>query len=299
MRFAIDYRSLNAAIHADSYTLPKVEEALSSLHGSKFFSSLDMKEAFWSVPLAEHCKQYTAFQTPDGLYQYRRMPMGLKTASAIFSRYVDRMLGDTKFTNVLAYIDDLICFAETEQEHLNALRKIFGRLSQFNMTLGAKKCFLFSDSVGFLGHVVDSEGVKPDDAKVKAIRALDIDKIDTCSKMLSALGLMAYYRKFIPNYSKTEKPLRLRTVSPPSAWHKVDGSVPYTTEERKAFNTIRDALIDDPVLAHPDWSVPYELHCDACKFGLGATICQRINGVEHVVSYASRGLTATEINYSI
>ena len=115
MCFAVDYRALNGNIEADSYTLPKVEEALSSLHGAKFFSSLDMKEAFWSVPLAEHCKQYTAFQTPDGLMQYRRMPMGLKTASVVFTRYVDHMIGELKFTNVLAYIDDLLIFSKTAE----------------------------------------------------------------------------------------------------------------------------------------------------------------------------------------
>ena len=297
MRFAIDYRRLNAAIDADSYTLPKIDEALTSLHGNTFFSSLDMKEAFWSVPLAEHCKQYTAFQTPDGLMQYRRMPMGLKTASAVFSRYVDHMLGDIKFINVLAYIDDLLIFARTAEEHLDVLGRVFAKLRQFNMTLGAKKCSLFAPSVGFLGHVVSKEGVRTDPKKIKAVEALQLP--DSKQSLSSALGLMAYYRKFIDGYSKVEKPLRDKLNLPPPAWRKVDGKVPYSDKEKEAFFKIRGALSREPILGHPDWSQPFELHTDACKEGLGAVLCQRIDGKERVISYASRCITSAEANYSV
>jgi len=164
IRFAIDYRALNKHIDTDAYTLPNVDEALASLHGCTFFSALDMKEAFWSVPLAEHAKEYTAFQTPDGLMQHRRMPMGLKTASAVFCRYVDRMLGPMKWTQVLAYVDDLLVFGKTTaEEHLATLDKLFTQLGHYNMTLGAGKCVLFSDTLHFLGHIVDKDGVRPDE----------------------------------------------------------------------------------------------------------------------------------------
>ena len=105
------------------------------------------------------------------------------------------MLGEMKFTNVLAYIDDLLIFAKTEEDHLEMLGQLFGRLAQFNMTLGAKKCSLFAESVAFLGHVVDREGVKPDESKTKAIRALSLDKMQSKQQLESALGLMSYYRK--------------------------------------------------------------------------------------------------------
>ena len=121
VRFAIDYRALNKEIDADAYTLPNVAEALSSLHGCKQFSAVDMKEAFWSIPLAERVREYTAFQTPDGLMQYRRMPMGLKTASAVFCRHVDKMLGAMKWTKVLAYVDDLLVFGKSNFENESLL----------------------------------------------------------------------------------------------------------------------------------------------------------------------------------
>jgi hypothetical protein len=121
-----------------------------------------MKEAFWSVPLDEESKAYTAFQTPDGLMQYRRMPMGLKTASAVFCRYVDRMLGSMKWTSVLAYVDDLLIFGKTFHEHLNCIDQLLGRLAKYNMTLGAKKCTFFASSVAFLGLHFGVEGAVVD-----------------------------------------------------------------------------------------------------------------------------------------
>ena len=297
MRFAVDYRALNGHIASDSYTLPKVEEALSSLHGAKYFSSLDMKEAFWSVPLAEHCKQYTAFQTPDGLMQYRRMPMGLKTASAVFARYVDHMIGEMKFTNVLAYIDDLLIFSKTAAEHLSILKRVFKTLRKFNMTLGAPKCTLFAPSVAFLGHVVDEQGVHTDPNKVKAIREMPLPQ--TKKQMMSALGLMSYYRKFVRGYSGVEEPLRAK-VARPEAWRKKGGAVQYTDEEMTAWTKLRQALMEEPILAHPDWSRPFELHCDGGQQeGLGAVLCQRIDGQERVISFASRSIAAAEMNYSV
>ena len=250
------------------------------------------------MPLAEHCKQYTAFQTPDGLMQYRRMPMGLKTASAVFARYVDHMIGELKFINILAYIDDLLIFSKTAEEHLNTLTRIFKTLQSFNMTLGAKKCTLFAPSVSFLGHVVDEHGIHTDPNKIKAIR--DMPLPDTRKKMMSALGLLSYYRKFVQGYSKIEAPLRDKVNAPVGAWRKKNGMVAYTEKELSAWNILRGALMVEPVLAHPDWTKPFELHCDGGQAeGLGTVLCQRIDGQEKVISFASRSVAGAEANYNV
>lgn len=295
IRFAIDYRLLNAQVDVDSYTLPRVDEALSCLHGNTLFTSLDMKEAFWSVPLAEQCKQYTAFQTPDGLYQYRRMPMGLKTASAVFCRYVDRMLGSLKWTAVLAYVDDLLVFTETAEEHLHILGQLLPQLAKFNMTLGAKKCVMAAPSVAFLGHVVDKNGVHPDPNKVAAIKAITLP--NSHKDMESAMGLLRYYRKFVHNFSKIEAPIRTKLLNP-AQWRKTKGKVVYSDEEEKAFYRLRDALTTEPILGHPDWNSPYQLHTDASYLGLGASLNQIVDGREVTISFASRTLTPAERNYS-
>ena len=299
VRFAVDYRALNKRIDSDCYTLPRVDDALANLNGCNFFSSLDMKEAFWSVPLAEEARKYTAFQTPNGLMQYRRMPMGLKTASAVFCRYVDRMIGELKWSKVLAYVDDLLVFCRgSADDHLATLGEVFARLGRYNMTLGAKKCTFFAKSVGFLGHVVGVDGVRPDPAKVKAIEALSLDNINSHTEMSAAIGLLGYYRRFLPKYTQRSKPLRTK-MAKPEAWRKVDGRVQYTAEEQKAFTSLRDALKCEPILGHPDWKLPFEVHTDASYLGLGATLVQKVGGKERVITYASRSLTAAEANYNV
>ena len=293
LRFCVDYRALNKAIAPDAYTLPNVSENLSALGGSnKYFTSLDMKEAFWNVPLTKASQELTAFRTPDGLYMYKRLPMGLKTASAVFSRYIDSVLGELKWDSILVYIDDLLIATPTFDEHINLMEKVFARLDAANLTLGAKKCALAQAQVSFLGHIVSQDGLAPDPKKVKAVSELSLPQSQ--ADLHSALGLMGYYRKFILNYAAITEPLRKKLAA---KWEK-DGSTKWTHDEEEAFYKIRDALTKSPILAHPNWSHPFEVHTDASHKGLGAVLCQKIDNKEHVIAYASRAVTKTEIPYS-
>ena len=183
--------------------------------------------------------------------------MGLKTASATFCRFIDRIVGDLKWESVLVYIDDLLIATETEEKHVEVFAQLIARLHQANLTLGAKKCFIGRKSVKFLGHVVSEEGLAPDPSKILAISALTLPK--TAKDMAAAIGLMGYYRKFVLNYSKVEAPLRDMRKSP-ERWK---GTVLYSDIERAAFETLRDALTKAPILAHPDWTAPFEVHTDA------------------------------------
>ena len=131
-----------------------------------------MKEAFWNVPLTKRSRELTAFRTPDGLYMYKKMPMGLRTASAVFCRFIDAVLGDLKWDSILVYIDDLLIATPTFDKHAEVLDKLLTKLGDANLTLGAKKCSLVRTSVKFLGHIVGIDGVKPDPSKTKAIEAL-------------------------------------------------------------------------------------------------------------------------------
>jgi len=298
VRFCVDYRALNRAIEPDAYTLPSVTENLAELSGDRFFTCLDLKEAFWTVPLTPDSRELTAFRTPDGLFHYKRIPMGLKTASAVFCRFIDKVLGPMKWDHVLTYIDDILVHTPTFEQHLDVLTRLFGRLSAANLTLGAKKCFLCRPEVRFLGHVVDAEGVKPDPAKITAIEALQLP--NSAKELEVALGILGYYRRFILNYSKVAAPLRAKKAALPSSWRKrPDGKVPWTEAERSAFFKLRDALKHEPVLQHPNWDHPFELHTDASHNGLGAVLCQRVDGRQHVIAYASRSLSKLETPYSI
>ncbi len=222
--------------------------------------------------------------------------MGLKTASAVFCRYIDRILGNMKWTKVLAYIDDLLVFGRhSADDHISDLDDLFTRLLASNLTLGANKCILFAERVKYLGHIVSSKGVSPDPDKVKAIEAI-ADQPPTKDLLHSAMGLIAYYRKFIKNFSKIAKPIYDK-IKQPKEWPKT-GTPVYTDIEAKNFALLRDALKGDQVLAYPDWTQPFELHTDACKLGLGAQVVQRIADIERLISFASRSLTRAEYNYS-
>jgi len=298
LRFCVDYRALNKVIKPDAYTLPAVEENLANMNGNRFFTSLDLKEAFWQVPLTQTSKELTSFRTPDGLYMYRRMPMGLKTASAVFCRFIDGIIGSLKDAHVLCYIDDLLVCTPTFEQHVSILDTLFTRLNKANLTLGAAKCHMAKSNVKFLGHIVGEDGIAPDPIKVKAIEALKLP--NSQEELSQSLGIMGYYRKFVHNYSAVAAPLRAKKVGPKAAWRKdKDGRVPWTEEEKHAFEVLRDALTQEPILKHPDYAHPFELHTDASAKGLGAILCQRIDKKEHVISYASRAVAKHERHFSI
>ena len=295
LRFVLDYRALNECIKADAYTLPQVEEVLSTLHGSTLFSAIDIKEAFWSVPLDEDSKQLTGFRTPIGLFQYTRMPMGLKTASAVFCRFLDSVVGDLRWSVALTYIDDVLIYTKNERDHLDALQTLFERLNRANLTLKASKTSLTTTTVMFLGNIVDKDGHRPDPIKIKAIEAIKLPQ--TAKRLQSALGNLGYYRKFVKGYASKTHPLREKMQA---KWKKDKaGKAIWTDTERKSFFEIRDILSSEPVLAHPDWSQPFEVHTDASQEGLGAVLVQRRTGREHSIMYASRAITAAEQPFAI
>ena len=171
-------------------------------------------------------------------------------------------------------------------------------MSKFNMTLAPHKCHLFQKSVKYLGHVVDRNGVKCDPDKVKAIKEMEIPQ--TRDDLHSAICKFRYYRRFVMDYAKIEEPLRKKTLPTAPRWDydTTTSKAIYTDEEREAFEALRNALCCDPILAHPNWSKEFTLHTDACKTGLGAVLVQMDGDAERVISYASRSLTKTEVNYN-
>ena len=299
VRFALNYTNLNACIPDDRYTTPNIETVLSVLHGNTIFSTIDLTDAYWSVPLAKESRQYTAFQTPDGLFQYKYLPQGMKTAGAVFCRHIDRMIGSLKWTHVLVYIDDLLIFSKTAEEHLEILDKVWTQLRKYKMTLSARKCFLFQDKVKYLGHEITAEGVKVDAEKIRAIKEVGIPQVK--EDLATLMHQMRYYRKYIRNYTLVEHPIRQK-VEPGVKWHKKDGKAVYSVEELKALETLRERLCSEPILKHPKWDEKFFLHTDACKRnggGLGATLVQKYEGKEHVIYYLSRSLSKPERGYYI
>ena len=297
IRFALNFQQLNKCIRDDKYPTPNAETITACVQGTKIFSTLDLTDAYWSIELAKESRPYTAFQSPDGLFQYKRLPQGLKTASAVFCRHMDQILGSLKWTNILVYVDDLLIFTETMDQHFNVLDKLFTQLRRYKMTLSPTKCYLVEESVDFLGHTVTTEGVTMNAEKVRAIT--DLQRPNTKAELKTRMFQMRYYRKFVQYFTHLEEPLRAKCADGTEWVTDDNGDAIYTVKEATALDMLQNTIVKEPVLAHADWSQPFRLHTDACKKGLGATCVQMRDGKEVVISFLSRSLTKAEAKYNI
>jgi len=286
-RFCVDFRKLNDCTRKDAQPLPRIDESLDALGGACFFSTLDLASGYWQVLMDPKSKEKTAFTTPYGLYQFRVMPFGLCNAPATFQRLMERVLSGLHWTACLVYLDDIIIFSKTVEQHLALLRDVFSRLRQAGLKIKPSKCHLLQTSVHYLGHVVSAKGIETDPGKVKCVSNWPVP---TTSKELSSfLGLASYYRRFIKNFAHVAAPLHA-LIHKGKSWQ-------WSAECTEAFFELKKRLISAPVLMLPDFSKSFVLDTDASGEGLGAVLSQIINGKEHVISYASRTLSHTEKRY--
>ena len=297
IRFCIDFRKLNQRTIGDAYAIPRIEDSLHLLVGSKYFTKLDLKAGYWQVELKEEDKAKTAFQVGNlGFYECNRMPFGLCNAPATFQRLMERAMGDINLRDCLIYLDDIIIFSDTLDAHLDRLGAVFQRLHTYNLKLKASKCEFFKKEVIYLGHVVSEEGIKTDPEKIRVLKDWPVPK--SVKDVRKFLGFTGYYRRFIKGFStivrplndllignSTKNPSRKRT---PFRWE---------AEQEQAFRTIIEKLSNPPVLAYANYNLPFKVHTDASTSGLGAVLYQQQDGVDKVIAYASRSLKPAERNY--
>ena len=206
IRFCVDFRKLNSKTVTDAYAIPRVGDSLHLLAGARYFSILDLRSSYWQVEIKEEDKHKTAFQVGGlGLYELNRMPFGLCNAPASFQRLMERCMGELNLRDCLIYLDDVIIFSSTFEEHLERLDAVFSRLKQHNLKLKPSKCEFLISEVTYLGHVVSEAGIRTDPEKTKAIKNWPVPK--NVKKVRAYLGFTGYYRRFIKDYAKIARPL--------------------------------------------------------------------------------------------
>lgn len=288
LRFCVDYRKLNAITQKDVYPLPRIDDILAKLSGNIFFSTFDADSGFWQISIRPEDRAKTAFTSPFGLFEFNRMPFGLCNAPATFQRLMDVVLSGLLWRTCLVYMDDIIVFGRSFEEHMDNLTQVLDALRAANITLKPSKCKLFCEEIQFLGHVVSAEGVATDPQKVSKIK--DMPAPRNAHEVRIFTGLTGYYRKFIKDYATIAEPLN-RLLRKEGEWH-------WDTEQQQAVDELKKRLTEAPILAFPDFSLPFVLFTDASNHGVGAVLSQIQNGREVVICYYSRTLNPAERNYS-
>lgn len=287
-RLVIDYRKLNEKTIQDAYPLPNIDEILDQLGNARYFSAFDLASGFHQIGMKSKDIPKTAFSTPDGHYEYTRMPFGLRNAPPTFQRMMNRGLKGLIGNNCFVYIDDIIIYGKTIEEHNKNLRTLFERLRQVGLKLQPDKCEYLRPELEYLGHVISEHGIQPNPNRIVKVKNYPVPK--NPKEIKQFLGLVGYYRKFIKDFSKVAKPLtRLLQKSSTFEW---------TNEQQHSFDLLKTKLISQPVLSYPDWNRPFVLTTDASNEAIGAILSQGTIGKDKPLAFASRTLNKAETRYS-
>ena len=290
-RPVIDFRRVNEVTEDEKYPLPVLKDLLMSLgHGNTVFSTLDLLSGYWQVKMAPSSRAVTAFSTPNGHFEFKRMPFGLKTAPISFSKMMNTLLSDLLGRGVYAYLDDVIIYSKDPESHFQTLENVLSRLKNAGLKAKLTKCEFLKERISFLGHQVDHAGIHTMDDKIQAVK--NYPRPQSADKVRSFLGLCGYYRSFVKGFASIAAPLtKLLRKDQPFHWQGV---------QENSFQELKEALTHAPVLAFPDYSAPFVLCTDASTKGLGAVLMQADDrGKHHVIAYASRTLNSAESNYSV
>ena len=288
-RFCIDFRRLNMVTKFDSEPMPNPDDILAKLAKDKFFTKLDLSKGYWQIPVAPECRHMTAFTTPQGCFQFRKMPFGLVNSAATFNRMMRKVLEGVEHAD--SFVDDVLDHTETWSTHMSVLRKIFERIREAGLTIRPSKTMIGYTNLGFIGHNVGSGQVAMEADKLTKIEEAPRPK--TKQQVRSFLGLAGYYRKFIPNFSTIAVPLTdLTKKGQPNI-------VRWGEAQEKSFQTLKHMLTQAPILRLPDFTRPFIVQADASETGVGAVLLQEYEDGRFPVAYVSKKLKSSERNYSV
>ncbi|KRX53637.1 Retrovirus-related Pol polyprotein from transposon 17.6 [Trichinella sp. T9] len=271
-RFCVDYRQLNNVTQKDSHPLPRIDDTLDALSGAQWFSTLDLASGYWQVETETRDREKTAFTTPYGLYQFKVMPFGLCNAPATFQRLMETSLRGLVGSKCLVYLDDVIVFGRTAEEHTARLQEVLDRLRKVGLKVKPEKCQLMKRKVAYLGHIISEKGIATDPSKTRAVKEW---QAPSCvSELRQFLGLASYYRKFVNGFASIAAPLH-RLLEGDADWK-------WTEDCQVAFDALKHQLTSAPILAYPDFRRRFLVDVDASGDGLGAVLSQKNGSKERV-----------------
>ncbi|KAL3534954.1 hypothetical protein ACH5RR_003415 [Cinchona calisaya] len=281
----IDYRALNKLTVKNKYPIPLIADLFDQLGGARWFSKLDLRSGYWQVHIAEGDEHKTACVTRYGAYEFLVMPFGLTNASATFCTLMNKVLREFLDKFVVVYLDDIVIYSRTLEEHIQYLRKVFRVLKENQLFVKKEKCAFAEQEVPFLGHIVGEGQIRIDVSKIQAI--VEWKPPTKVTELRSFLGLTNYYRKFVRSYSNITTPLT-ELLKKGKAWE-------WDEECQGAFEKLKEAMTQEPVLALPDFSKTFEVETDASDFAIGGVLMQE----GHPVAYESRKLSEAERRYTV
>ncbi|XP_075737410.1 uncharacterized protein LOC119162224 [Rhipicephalus microplus] len=287
-RLCIDFRRLNEVLVDDAEPIPRSDELLAAVGTKRFFSKLDFAKGYWQVPLALEARPKTAFATVSGHYQFCYMPFGIKTAPAVFTKLMRRVLSDVP--DVAYYYDDVLVASTTWEEHCRTLREVFIRIGKAGLTVKPAKCEIGMQQISFLGHQIGAGELSPLSGTLDKIQRAP--RPTTKRQVRSFLGLAGYYREFISDYATLTSPLSDLTRK------GLPNTVKWGPDQESAFVQLKKCLTTTPILKLPDFERPFVLRTDASDRGIGAVLLQEHEQILHPVAYASRKLLPREVAYS-
>jgi len=306
-RMCVDYRALNELLTnvqkvgsnakgvLTLIPLPKIDEMYGQLCGAKVFTSLDLRSGYHHISLSPDSQKKSAFVTPMGKYEFKKVPFGLAQAPAYFQYMINTVLDGCEHF-ALGYLDDILIFSKTPEEHLEHLATIFDRLIAAGLKLKREKCDFLKNQIHYLGHVISEKGIRPIPEKLESIKKMppphDVKSVQ------QFMGLANYYRKFVPHFSNLAKPIVALT--------RKDAEFRWTDHHQKCFEMIKEMLCDAPVLKYPDPQKPYVLFTDASKYAWGGLLTQVYeypNGdkteiVHHPIHYVSGLFKGSQLNWA-
>jgi hypothetical protein len=289
LRLCIDFRTLNKQVVKDRYPLPFIDDQIDKLRGKKYFTKLDLKNAFYHLKLSPDSTKYTSFVTPFGQFEYQRLPFGFCNSPSIFMRYLNTIFRDLiDASKICVFLDDILIPSETVEDNLTILDIVLKRLKQNKLRLRTDKCHFLMTTINYLGYTVSSEGISPCQEHIDSVFRFPTPR--NTREVQSFLGLVSYFRRFIQNFSYIAQPLCNLT--------KKSVNFRFGEKELEAFELLKNMLASQPVLAIYSPTVDTELHCDASSLGFGAVLLQRQEDDKfHPISYFSKRTNDAESRY--